>query len=223
MYGFPAYEGLLDDALRPFQARGVDLPWYQTFGNHDGLLQGNVGSNPIFDALAVGSAKPAELLPGVNPCDAFETFRANPLALASAPARTVTADPDRRPVNRLGYIAEMFNTTGTPKGHGFKQANLTSGLAYWHSDARPGFRMIGLDTVNPGGYADGSIGAAQLSWLEARLQEVSSSYLDAESNEVTQDVDDRLIILFSHHGIRSLTNPNSSPDPVIRARTTFPA
>ena len=221
-YGFPAYEGLLDDALRPFQARGVDLPWYQTFGNHDGLLQGNVGSNPIFDELAVGSAKPAELLPGVNPCDAFETFRADPLALASAPARTVTADPDRRPVNRLGYIAEMFNTSGSPKGHGFKQANLTSGLAYWHSDARPGFRMIGLDTVNPGGYADGSIGAAQLSWLEARLQEVSSRYLDAEGNEVTQDVDDRLIILFSHHGIRSLTNPNSAPDPVDPGENDLP-
>ena len=62
-YGFPAYEGLLDDALRPFQARGVDLPWYQTFGNHDGLLQGNVGSNPIFDELAVGSAKPASFCP----------------------------------------------------------------------------------------------------------------------------------------------------------------
>lgn len=221
-YGFPDYEGLLESALEPFSAHGVRLPWYQTFGNHDGLLQGNVGSNPVFDALAVGDQKPAELFPGVNPCDAFETFRSNPAALAGAPARTVTADPNRRPVNRLEYIEEMFRSTGTPTGHGFTKVNRDTGVAYWHSDKRPGFRLIGLDTVNPGGYSEGSIGAAQLSWLEARLQEVSSRYFDAAGEEVTHDVEDKLVILFSHHGIRSLTNPASAPDPVDPTENDLP-
>jgi metallophosphoesterase (TIGR03767 family) len=200
----------------------VKLPWYQTFGNHDGLLQGNVGSSPIFDAIAVGDQKPAELFSGVNPCDAFETLRSNPAALAGAPARTVTADANRRPVNRTEYIEEMFRSTGTPTGHGFSKVNRDTGVAYWHSDKRPGFRLIGLDTVNPGGYAEGSIGAAQLAWFEARLQEVSSRYLDASGEVVTQDVEDKLIVIFSHHGVRSLTNPDSTPDPVDPTENDLP-
>ncbi len=221
-FGFPSYEQLLQKAVKPFHARGVDLPWYQTFGNHDGLMQGNVGSNAIFDAVAVGSAKPAELMSGINPCDAFETFRANPSAFAAAPARQVTADADRRPVNRTEYIEEMFKTTGTPRGHGFKKSNRKDGLAYWYSDDRPGFRFIGLDTVNPGGYSEGSIGAAQLAWLEERLMETSGRYLDPSGEVVTQNVEDRLIILFSHHGIRSLNNPNSAPDPIDPAENDLP-
>jgi metallophosphoesterase (TIGR03767 family) len=107
----------------------------------------------------------------------------------------------------------MFNTTGTPVGHGFTKANQDSGVAYWHKDDHDGFRFIGLDTVNPGGYSEGSIGAAQLAWLEARLIEVSSKYRNSAGDVVSNSVADRYVILFSHHGLRSLDNPAVTPDP----------
>jgi hypothetical protein len=31
----------------------------------------------------------------------------------------VTADPNRRPLDRVQFIAEHFRTTGAPQGHGF--------------------------------------------------------------------------------------------------------
>src|SRR5690606_25155853 len=56
-YGFPRVEGLLDAARRPFQATGLDAPWYAVFGNHDGLIQGNLPVNPVISALATGAIK----------------------------------------------------------------------------------------------------------------------------------------------------------------------
>ena len=38
---FPRYAGLMNRAQRPFNARGLVVPWYTSRGNHDGLLQGN--------------------------------------------------------------------------------------------------------------------------------------------------------------------------------------
>lgn len=212
-WGFPDYPGLLDRAIRPFTSTGIGMPWYQTFGNHDGLLQGNAPTNPFLDAIATGSAKVTGPPPGANPCDAFTLLRSNPAALFSAPPRTVTADPNRRPLKRGDYIAEMFRTTGTPSGHGLGPGNLADGTAYWVDDSHPGFRLIGLDTVNPGGYSEGSIGQTQATWLETRLQEVSSHYVDSTGTQLAHAVTDRLVILFSHHGLRSLTNPAADPNP----------
>lgn len=221
-WGFPEYKGLLEDSLKSFTATGVGIPWYQTFGNHDGLMQGNVGRNPTFDGIAVGPVKPSGLPSGINPCDSFDTFRNNPAAILAAPGHLVTADSSRKILSRREYIEEMFNTTGAPKGHGLTPENKTSGVAYWHNDDHSGFRFIGLDTVNPGGYADGSIGAAQFAWLEAKLKEVSSTYLDSAGEEVSNDAPDRYVILFSHHGLRSMNNPNALPDPLEPSSNDLP-
>ena len=196
-YGYPNYPGLLTDALRPFRSSGVGLPWYQTFGNHDGLMQGNAPRNPALNAIAVGGLKVEGLPPGLDPCDSLEVLRTNPMALFVGPARLVTADARRRVVKRAEYIAELFRTTGKPVGHGFTAKNKTDGTAYYVIDSHPRFRLIVLDTVNPGGYADGSIGTTQFNWLKARLAEVPN----------------KLVMLFSHHGLRSLTNPLIVPDP----------
>ncbi|MGH2755405.1 MAG: hypothetical protein ACRDLB_13380, partial [Actinomycetota bacterium] len=213
-FGFPEYPGLFEDAMEPFVATGVGVPWLQTFGNHDGLMQGNAPRNDLFEGIAVSGTKLIGLPPGVNPCDSFQTLRDNPAAFAAAPVHPVAADPNRRILTRAQYIEEMFNTRGTPVGHGLTEESRTNGVAYWHNDEHAHFRMIGLDTVNPGGYDAGSIGAAQLAWLEQRLIEVSSVYFDVDGNEVSQDVEDRYVILFSHHGLRSLDNPNAAPNPL---------
>lgn len=220
-WGFPDYPGLLDEAIRPFQATGIGMPWYQTFGNHDGLVQGNFPRTKTFDTIATGPLKVSGAPHGTNPCDPISSLLANPEALLAAPTRPVTPDADRRIASRSQYVEEMFKTTGTPIGHGFTDANRTTGVAYWQKDEGL-FRMIGLDTVNPGGHSDGSIGVAQLAWLEARLKEVSSRYYDASGNEVSTGGTNKLVILFSHHGLRSIKNPFNSPDPFDSANNDYP-
>jgi metallophosphoesterase (TIGR03767 family) len=213
-FGFPEYPGLLDDAIKPFTATGAGIPWLQTFGNHDGLMQGNAPRNDLFDRIAIGGFKPSGLPPGVNPCDAFQTLRDNPTAFAAAPVHPVSADPNRKILTRAEYIEEMFNTTGSPVGHGLTEDSRSDGVAYWHNDEHADFRLIGLDTVNPGGFESGSIGATQFAWLEQKLIEVSSVYFDADGNEASNDVQDRYVVLFSHHGLRSLDNPVATPNPL---------
>ena len=47
VYGFPTIPKLLDAARRPFNAAGLNIPWYTCFGNHDGLSQGNFPTKTI--------------------------------------------------------------------------------------------------------------------------------------------------------------------------------
>ncbi len=206
-YGFPDYPGLLQQAILPFTAGGVRLPWWQTFGNHDGLMQGNAPRNEAFNAIAVGGLKFDGPPPGIDPCDPF------PGLTQAVPTHPVTADPNRRIVRRSEYIAEHFRTTGSPVGHGFTAQNQADGTAYYVRDDVPTFRFVSLDTVNPGGYADGSIGQTQFDWLQQRLIEVHSAYYASDGTLVTTTNPDRLVILFSHHGLRSLTNPLQDPNP----------
>lgn len=218
-YGFPEYPGLLQAAVKPFRATGVGMPWLQTFGNHDGLMQGNAPRNAAFERAATGGTKVTGPPPGANPCDELATLLNDPTAFTAAPAQPVTADENRKILTREAYIAEMFKTTGAPKGHGFtinfnKVQDDGHLPCYWVSDKYAQFRLIGLDTVNPGGLDSGSIGDRQFKWLEEKLIQVSSRYYDAEGKEVTTNNKNRYVILFSHHGLRSLNNEASeSEDP----------
>ena len=45
--------GLYELMNRPFRASGLGLPWYSVFGNHDGLVQGNLPSNDLFALAAL--------------------------------------------------------------------------------------------------------------------------------------------------------------------------
>ncbi|MGH2738904.1 MAG: TIGR03767 family metallophosphoesterase [Actinomycetota bacterium] len=221
-YGFPEYPGLLREATRSFRTQGVGIPWYSCFGNHDGLIQGNIPKQPVLDQISVGQLKSATPPPGVNPCDEFETFLANPQSLFAGPAFLVTPDEDRRILTRRQYIEEHFRTRGSPRGHGFAPENRESGLAYYVLDEYPGLRMIVLDTTNPGGFAEGSIGAAQLAWLEEQLTEVHSRFYDADGTLQETRNQDQLVVLFSHHGLGTLNNPVITPDPFTPEQNDLP-
>ena len=56
-FGFPTVRGLLDAARKPFEATGLGMPWFTAYGNHDGLIQGNVPSSPLLAGMAVGNVK----------------------------------------------------------------------------------------------------------------------------------------------------------------------
>jgi metallophosphoesterase (TIGR03767 family) len=217
VYGYPTVAGLLDAARQPFTAGGVGTPWYAVFGNHDPLLQGNapafVGGVPTgFNAVATGSAKVVSLPAGLSPGDAQRGLvEQDPTvlsALATAPARTVTADPDRRPLTKSEFMAEMFTTHGTPAGHGFAHDNVTSGKGYYAFDHGAHLRCVVLDTVNPGGYADGSLDAVQFGWLGAELA----------ANAATK----RLVVVFSHHTVATMNNPTLAPEDNAQPRRMGP-
>ncbi|MDQ4005828.1 MAG: TIGR03767 family metallophosphoesterase [Actinomycetota bacterium] len=194
-FGFPASPGFLERALASFEAVGAGVPWFTCYGNHDGLAQGNAPVNPVFEAIGTGSRKVVGLPPGANPCTAFEDLGAVP----GAPVIPVTADPDRRYLRRRQWIARHLESKGLPHGHGYSQANVDAATAYYAAD-HGAVRWLVLDSVNPGGFESGSIGDAQLRWLEAQLQDAQARGL--------------LVMLFSHHGLRSMDNPVETPDPL---------
>lgn len=214
-YGYPTVPGLLDAVRRPFRAAGLRMPWLSAYGNHDGLIQGNLPPIPQLAPLAVGGHKIVGLPPGTDIIQlALWLQSLDPRGLQlllSGPARQVTPDANRRFVNRLDTIREHFNTSGSPRGHGFSRWNLQTGNAYYAFD-RDVVRGIVLDTVNPNGGSEGSLDAEQLAWLERELIAGSSRYLDAAGNVVRRrGCRDRLFVLFSHHTIGSMTNTAGLP------------
>jgi len=196
-FGYPTVPGLLDAVRRPFRAAGLDTPWLTAYGNHDGLIQGNLPPIPELAPLAVGDRKIIDLPPGTDIIQlALQLQALDPRGLAtllSGPARTVTPDPNRRFVSRLETIQAHFNTVSSPRGHGFGRWNLKTGNAYYAFDQGV-VRGIVLDTVNPNGGSEGSIDAAQYAWLE---QELTAGSRRGRN---------RLFVLFSHHTIGSMTN-----------------
>ncbi|MEY2431034.1 MAG: hypothetical protein QOC92_759 [Acidimicrobiaceae bacterium] len=217
--GFPDYPGLLDAAITAFDAPGLNMPWYSCYGNHDGLVQGNmpgVQPNDVrpLDGIAIGTVKPIDLGAGVSPTDIQNAF-ANPSHVATllmqggAPVRTVTADAERRAVSIDEWVTAHLSSPSAPgpHGHGYVEDMLGTTRLYYTFSVAPGVLGISLDTVNHGGYADGSIGEAQLAWLEARLIEASGRYLDSGGTEVRTGRTDQLVMLFSHHNKGTMANP----------------
>lgn len=177
-------------------ARG--LPWFSAFGNHDGLIQGNVPIEPTFNDLADRFGRTfidQQQYVGMH-------FRAGTQCLEGAPTGDARDD----------------------HGHGFAFAkdrlcdDDPDNDGYYAFDVR-GVRFIVLDTVNDdfvtgnenlqgqfhpqqtagfdlaGGYSEGSLDPAQFAWL---LDEVDRHR-------------DQLVVIFSHHTINSMfTEPTAA-------------
>jgi metallophosphoesterase (TIGR03767 family) len=210
IYGFPTVPGLLNYCRAPFQASGLQTPWYSVFGNHDGLVQGNAPQPALFSLISTGVLKVTGLPLGLDVTALLEKVAGGDAAaleilMTAGPAKLVTADKNRRCLTRPQTVAEHFNTIGAPIGHGYTQQNLDKGTAYYSFDAGA-VHCISLDTVNPNGYADGSIDQAQLAWLTAQLKANSSRYLDDTGNWVTGGGPDKVIAIFSHHTVATMTN-----------------
>jgi metallophosphoesterase (TIGR03767 family) len=195
-HGFPTIPQLPSAARRPFDAVGLTVPWYTCFGNHDGLSQGNFPAATLpTSQLATGSLKVISPPPGVSPADVLDpegsTLEQVLGSLVVSPyVKVVTPDPDRRQLSRGQIVDEHFHTHGAPVGHGFTQANRDADTAYYFFDSGR-FRHVVMDTVNPNGYADGSIDQAQLAWLQATVAGASG----------------RAVIVYSHHTSTSMDNP----------------
>lgn len=208
-WGFPQLPGLMEEAIRPFEAEGIRFPWLSCYGNHDALALGAARANPSYEQLVSGSRKPYALPPDLDPLEHLETFISNPEIFLSGPARSVTPDSNRRIFSRQEFVEAHLKAGG----HGFTRENREAGTAYYVCDDFS-LRLIVLDTTNPAGHYRGSVGAGQLAWLEERLAEVHSRYYAPDGTTVWTGARDRLVVLYSHHGLASLISPLIQPPPL---------
>jgi metallophosphoesterase (TIGR03767 family) len=202
---FPRYPGLLERAQARFDAQGLDVPWYVSRGNHDGLVQGNApASTDLFRAIATGCLKvfpnpqidPATFA-GVSESELFRRF-ADPAFIAAlvAGGRRVPPDPDRAIVSKAEYRALLAE--GDKRAHGFgatSRAELSKSkgtASYYATTPERGVRIISLDTVAEGGGQNGNLDAPQYRWLKAELRKARER--------------GQLVVVFGHHTLGTMSN-----------------
>jgi metallophosphoesterase (TIGR03767 family) len=203
-FGFPHHPGLLRRALREFSAAGLSIPWLSCFGNHEALIQGVGTQTPGLTAALAGDKKPTGLAADFDHDRALELFTEHPEAFMGGPYRRVTSDPFRRAISRRDFVDAHLRAGSRPFGHGFSERNRLDDTAYYVHDT-PAVRFVALDTNCLAGGASGCLDGKQARWLETRLAEVHSAYRGPDG-DVRTGHDDRLVIVFSHHGTDTLDN-----------------
>lgn len=206
LYGFPSLPGLLEEAVLPFDAAGLEVPWVSCFGNHDGLPFGESVPTPAYREIVTGARKAFTLPDGLDALSSEERLFAAPEELLAGPSVEVQASAERRVVGRRDFVSAHLAAPGRPAGHGFSARNLETGTAYSTYDPSERVRLVLLDTANLDGQPTGSIGARQLAWLEETLSACHSRHLSEDGRWQRGGGEDRIVVLASHHGPSTLTN-----------------
>ena len=222
--------GIHDGALtidyqQPYKAAGLDksIPWYQVIGNHDQCWSGvayenektqkahtgNTIINIKFDLADPDFVNKTEAYMGVvdGSTPYGDIIGAGPEGNFATPP-TVIADENRRSLATdaspsKNWMSEFFNTTSTPVGHGFTQANLDNDNACYTFEPRADvpLKVIALDDTNKRNDAigrgaaycgSGALDLTRLAWLTSELQK-------------GQD-EDKLMIIAAHIPIKPQTN-----------------
>ncbi|MGA4879770.1 TIGR03767 family metallophosphoesterase [Streptomyces lydicamycinicus] len=209
--GFPRLDGFLEAAIRTVHSPGLRLPWYSTVGNHDSLPGGCYApGDPFWAEIATGERK-LESLPAAEAAKVWKAVKdgLDPkgedfkrlLTSHAKQARRVTPDERRAPFTRTEYLHAHLDPAHTghgPHGHGYTAAHLDGNRLYYSFRISDDVLGISLDTTDPGGHYTGSVGDAQLRWLERTLKE----------NEKGEKAH---VLVFSHHTSKSMNN--TRPDP----------
>ena len=199
---WPRYPGLMDRAQAAFEAEGLRVPSYVTFGNHDGLAQGNAAAIRPYEDIGTGCVKP--LVPATNqtePMAALDpTFAASLVTSDPTKVMLVPPDPKRRYVDKAEFKA-LYAAGRQADAHGFAfvdraENDASNGAAaYYAWDPIPGMRFISIDTLSEGGIpgpsSNGNLDDPQWQWLRRELEAAQRA--------------NKLIVLFGHHPIRSLS------------------
>lgn len=229
-------ESILDLANEPFWASGLRnadgsrISWFSVLGNHDVKVQGTIpDDNPAWRAFVreyvKGNIKIMDLAPDyqqevcANPSVVFDPAWWMKVIARPGTTKIVPADPNRRLLDRSEWIAEHSTTTGIPVGHGFLPVTgrcrdlgggvLPKGCYSWTQGQ---FHFIALDSNPAEGFEAGNLDAAQFEWLERTLVASSTDYYDAAGvPQVNPLGSDRLIVIFAHHPITSMTNRGAVP------------
>jgi metallophosphoesterase (TIGR03767 family) len=185
--GYPVVPGFVARASAELQSDGLGFAWTSVPGNHDVMRQGTALPNAAIEAIAVGDRKALASPPNFRPTDPQTLYVEHPEQFCSGAFRSIAASPVRRAIDLREWLAAHMQHGAA----GYGQAQVRSGRADTFVDTEQ-VRIILLDTNHPAGNFEGSIGAAQIAWLEERLVEVAHS--------------GRLAVLASHHGSVSLIN-----------------
>lgn len=180
----PQSPGLLERAQRPFDAPGLDGPWYAVAGNHDLLVQGEVPPTPALNELATGGELLRGLRPDYEPPSEVDELTPELVAQVLAggppgPTESVPADPARGLLD-AGATTDRLRAASAAGGSGER-------LDY-SFDIGGAVRGIALDVVDRAGGSGGTIaGAEQVAWLEQELRRAG----------------DRRVLVFSHQPLES--------------------
>ncbi len=202
-HGYPTVPDFRERAGAALVSAGLGFAWTSVAGNHDLLRQGTALPEPGIEAIAVGSAKTLRRPDGCAPADPLARFVTHPADFSRGATRSVPALESRRAVSRREWI-EAHVARGAS---GYTARHAEAGVADAVIDTEH-VRLILLDTNHPAGDFQGSVGVAQLAWLEDRLAEVGRER-------------GRVAVLASHHGALSLTNTRGrDPDRRLGAALT---
>lgn len=207
--GFPHLDGFLAAAIRELNSPGLNLPWYSTVGNHDSMPLGCYASHgdSWLTEYAVGGKKlmslPAaeakKLQDAIKKAKDPRGVGFRDLLKAHArDMRSVTPDELRAPFTPREYVQAHLDPAYRglgPVGHGYSTANLDAGTQYYSFRIAEDVIGISLDTTDAGGHYEGSVGTAQMKWLDKTLKDNKDSYA----------------VVFSHHTSKSMDN--TRPDP----------
>lgn len=206
--GFPHLDGFLAAAVREVRSPGLNLPWYSTVGNHDSLPLGCYGhGDPYLADFAVGGRKLMDLSAAdsgrlrklIQRAEDPRGVRFGELLRARArDLRPVTPDERRAPYTPAEYVKAHLDPAYTgagPVGHGYSMAHVEAGTQYYSFRIADDVIGISLDTTDPGGHYAGSVGAAQLRWLDRTLRDNQDAYA----------------VVFSHHTSESMDNAYRDP------------
>lgn len=182
-----------------YMPAGLDktIPWYQVLGNHDHLWGGSYPVNQKLQSAYIGSniLKTGNLFTDhdavnkntyyMGSINGLNDGNMNTICLGQADDNKcmIQADSNRRSLAIVGsnsvtnWMQEFFTTTSNPKGHGFTQNNLDTGLAYYSFEPKPGIKIIVLNDTMPGtlidnttiAYASGYLDIDQYNWLIGEL------------------------------------------------------
>ena len=188
--GYPDVPDLVARASAAQVSQGLGFAWASVPGNHDLMRQGTALPEPAIEGIALGTRKLLLRPDGFDPVDPLALFVDAPAAFSrgSGGARQVTAVAGRQALDKKRWIAALVagGAAGYNAGH----------VARGETDAvidTEHARIILLDTNHPQGDYQGSVGNAQLQWLDQQLTEVDHQ-------------PGRIALLVSHHGSVSLTN-----------------
>jgi metallophosphoesterase (TIGR03767 family) len=212
---WPRYPGLLDRAQQPFQADGLDVPWYTARGNHDDLILGFLRTNFALARGLVASCQkifPSDKLDpttlrGLSDDEILVELTEKRLNDILAGLRPVPPDPDRRYVDEREY-KQLHDTGDNSHGYGYvdktELKRSANAAAYYAFSPRSGFRFVSLDSVADAGASDGNIDDPQYEWLKRELDRNSST--EWNGSRLVRDGDkDRLTVVYSHHKLEDLT------------------